>query len=286
MSPPALAASGLVAGYRRGRAVVAAPDLVAHRGAMTAVVGPNGAGKSTLLRTLVGAQPPLAGEVTVDGRPLAALDRRTRARHLAVVLTDRIDAGLLTVGELVALGRHPHTGWQGRLSAGDREAARRAAAALGVADLWDEPFAELSDGQRQRVLVARALAQEPDVLVLDEPTAYLDVGGRITLAATLADLARTRELAVVVSTHDLDLAVDHAAALWLVADGRVTVGAPAGLVADGRLAAAFGLPPDALARPGRWAQPTAGPGAGPAPGPEAPGPEAASASGAGAGPGG
>jgi iron complex transport system ATP-binding protein len=246
----ALVATGLVAGYRRGRRerpVVAADRLVAARGRTTALLGRNGSGKSTLLRTLVGAQRPLAGEVTVDGVPLRSLGRADRARRLAVVLTDRVDPGLLTVGELVGLGRHPHTGWRGRLDTADRDAARRAAATVGVEGLWDAPFGELSDGQRQRALVARALAQEPALLVLDEPTAFLDVPGRLSLTAALSDLARTAGIAVVVATHDLDLALAHADVTWLAHEGRVHASTPESLVADGTLAAAFG--PAALPTP-------------------------------------
>lgn len=241
-SPVALAAVGLVAGYRRGRrrrVVVAAERLDARVGELTAVVGPNGGGKTTLLRTLVGAQPPLEGTVEVDGRPLAALGRRDRARRLAIVLTDRVDPGRLTAGEVVALGRHPHVGWTGHLDPDDVAAARLAAEVTGVGELWDVPFEELSDGQRQRCLIARALAQEPAVMVLDEPTAFLDVPGRATLTATLQRLAHEVGLAVVVSTHDLDLALAHADQVWLVAGGGVTTGAPEDLLHDGSLAGAF-----------------------------------------------
>lgn len=237
-----MAASGLVAGYRRRRRrrpVVTAARVEACAGELVAVVGPNGGGKTTVLRTLVGAQPPLEGTVEVDGRPLTALSRRERARRLAVVLTDRVDPGRLTAGEVIALGRHPHIGWTGHLEPDDVAAARRAAEATGVGDLWDVPFDELSDGQRQRCLVARALAQDPAVMVLDEPTAYLDLPGRATLTATLRRLAHEVGLAVVVSTHDLDLALAHADQVWLVAGGGVIAGAPEDLLHDGSLAAAF-----------------------------------------------
>jgi iron complex transport system ATP-binding protein len=238
----ALAATGLVAGYRRRRRttpIVRAARLEAAGGELTAVVGPNGTGKSTLLRTLVGAQPPLAGTVEVDGRRLDHLDRRSRARHLAVVLTDRVDPGRLTVGEVVALGRHPHTGWTGHLAPDDVAQARRAADLVDAGSLWHRPFDELSDGQRQRVLVARALAQEPALIVLDEPTAFLDLPGRAGLTATLSRLARRSGVAAVVSTHDLDLALGHADRMWVVADGTVATGAPEDLLADGTLARAF-----------------------------------------------
>lgn len=253
----ALEAHDLVAGYHRGRTrtpVLDVASLSAPAGQLVAVIGPNGGGKSTLLRTLIGAQPPLRGVVRLDGTSLADLDRRERARRIAVVLTDRVDPGLLTVGDVVELGRHPHTGWSGYLTAEDVEIAHAAAAHLGVLAMWDRPFAVLSDGQRQRVLVARALAQRPRVLVLDEPTAFLDLGGRIELTLTLAELAHTAHLvagpndgedaamAVIVATHDLELALAHADRVWLVVGATVVDRAPAELADDGSLVAAFATP--------------------------------------------
>ena len=237
-----LEARDLVAGYRHARrppaAVVTVEHLVAPAGHLIAVLGPNGTGKSTLLRTLVGAQPPIAGTVILDGAPLHQLDRLERARRIAVVLTDRIDPGWLTVGDVVSLGRHPHTDWRGLLRDSDIAVARAAADRLGIAALWGRPFAELSDGQRQRALVARALAQEPTVLVLDEPTAFLDVAGRIELTIALADLADDG-LAVIVATHDLDLALSHAGRVWLVNDGTVVDRSPEHLLSTGELTRAF-----------------------------------------------
>ena len=149
----ALEAHDLVAGYHRGRTrtpVLDVASLAAPAGQLVAVIGPNGGGKSTLLRTLIGAQPPLRGVVRLDGTSVADLDRRERARRIAVVLTDRVDPGLLTVGDVVELGRHPHTGWSGYLTAEDVEIAHAAAAHLGVLAMWDRPFAVLSDGQRRQ----------------------------------------------------------------------------------------------------------------------------------------
>jgi iron complex transport system ATP-binding protein len=240
-----LEARSLVAGYRHGRRtsiVVEVESLRAAAGQLTAVIGPNGSGKSTLLRTLVGSQPPIRGEVLLDGTDMRHLDREERARKVAVVLTDRIDPGLLTVGDVVLLGRHPHTGWRGDLTAEDIRIAHGASARLGVDALWNRSFGELSDGQRQRVLVARALAQQPTVLVLDEPTAFLDIAGRVELTLIVADLA-SDGLTVVVSTHDLDLALSHADRVWLVAGATVTDNSPAELANSGALTKAF-LPAD------------------------------------------
>lgn len=236
-----LEARDLVAGYRHGRRsvpIVSVDRLTASPGSLVAVLGPNGSGKSTLLRTLVGAQPALAGDVLLDARPMHPRDRVERARHIAVVLTDRVDPGWLSVGDVIALGRHPHTDWRGTLRPDDLAAARGAADRLGVGHLWEHPFSELSDGQRQRALVARALAQEPSVLVLDEPTAFLDIAGRVELTLALVGLARLG-LSVVVATHDLDLAMSYADRVWLVAGGAVRDRTPGELVESGRLIEAF-----------------------------------------------
>lgn len=246
--PPVLATRGLAVGYRERRApateVLAGLDLALPRGELTCLLGPNGSGKSTLLRTLVGMQAPLAGEVSLDGGPLDALDALERARRLAVVLTDRIDSGMMTGADLVALGRYPYTGWSGRLDRRDHAVVRWAMDALAATPFADRRVAELSDGERQRVVIARALAQEPAVLALDEPTAYVDVPRRVELTQTLRHLARECELAVLLTTHDLDLAVRVADRLWLIeprdtGPSVVHVGAPEDLVLSGALARAF-----------------------------------------------
>ncbi len=242
---PALQAVAVSAGYRRRRrhpAVTVLSDvhLAARPGELITLIGPNGAGKSTLLRTLVGAQPPLAGHVLLDGRDLAALSPRQRARRLAVTLTEPVDVGQMTVESVVALGRIPYRSWIGRESARDRAAVDRALLDAGVADLRDRPLTDLSDGERQRVMVARALAQEPAVLVLDEPTAFLDVARRIEFAAMLTRLSATTGTAIVLSTHDLAFALRRADQVWLVGgDGTVTAGAPEDLACGDVIARAF-----------------------------------------------
>ncbi|WP_455359005.1 ABC transporter ATP-binding protein [Streptomyces sp. SYSU K21746] len=246
--PGGLGTDGLTVGYRtraawgRGtrRAVLEDLELEARAGELTVLLGPNGAGKSTLLRTLCGLLPPLAGGVRIGGRPIAGESPAALARRLAVVLTDRVDAGLLSARELVALGRHPHTGFTGRLAPADEHAVQWALEAVDAKHLADRPAAELSDGERQRVLTARALAQEPDVVLLDEPTAFLDVPSRVALTVLLRDLAREKGLTVVVSTHDLELALRVADAVWLVdRSSHVHTGAPEDLVSSGAVAAAF-----------------------------------------------
>ncbi|MBT2511373.1 ABC transporter ATP-binding protein [Streptomyces sp. ISL-98] len=243
-----LSTDGLTVGYRtraafgRGtrRAVLEGLNLEARAGELTVLLGPNGAGKSTLLRTLCGLLPPLAGGVRIGGRPIAEESPAALARRLAVVLTDRVDAGLLSARELVALGRHPHTGFTGRLTPADHNAVQWALKAVAAAHLAHRPAVELSDGERQRVLTARALAQEPDVILLDEPTAFLDVPSRVALTVLLRDLARDKGLTVVVSTHDLELALRVADTVWLVdRSSHVHTGAPEDLISAGAVAAAF-----------------------------------------------
>jgi iron complex transport system ATP-binding protein len=238
----------LSVGHRTGRrrpprTVLAGACARAAAGELTVLVGPNGAGKSTLLHTVAGLLPPLAGTVRLDGADLAALPPAERARRLAVVLTERVEPGLLSVEELVALGRHPHTGPTGALRAADRAAVAAAVDAAGAGHLAGRRVAELSDGERQRVLVARALAQEPAVLLLDEPTAFLDVSARVGLLGALRRLAREDGLCVVISTHDLEPALRVADRVWLLdRAGGLRAGPPEALVAGGAVAEVFDAP--------------------------------------------
>lgn len=248
MTPTGVELRDLTIGYTRRRAfrtrtvtdIASNIDAVAHRGELTALVGPNGAGKSTLLRTLCGLQPPLAGAVLIDGENLETIRPADLATRISVVLTERIDPGLLTVRELVALGRTPHLPASARLSPEDRAAVDWALDAVGATPLASRQFGELSDGQRQRTLTARALAQDPSLLVLDEPTSFLDVPSRVELVDVLGRLAREQNLAVVMSTHELELALRVCDRMWLLdADGTVTCGTPTELAESGRIGAAF-----------------------------------------------
>ncbi|MFE7129653.1 ABC transporter ATP-binding protein [Streptomyces sp. NPDC057638] len=227
-------------GRPAGRRILDGLDLLARPGELTVLLGPNGAGKSTLLRTLCGLLRPLEGSVRVDGLDVHTTPPAALARRLAIVLTGRLDPGLLSARELVALGRHPHTGMTGRLTAADRTAVAWALEAVAATELADRPVGELSDGERQRVLIARALAQEPRVILLDEPTAFLDAPSRAALTALLHDLARQQGLTVVASTHDLELALRIADVVWLIdRQSRLHAGAPEDVMRSGALTAAF-----------------------------------------------
>ena len=230
-------------GYRRrGR-----PDIVLARalnlrlrpGELVGLMGPNGIGKSTLLRALGGLQPPLAGRVLLGQRDIACIKPQERARRLSMVTTGAPCPRLMNGYALVALGRHPHTDWLGRLTDADHAAIAWALDAVNGAELARQSVAELSDGQRQKLMIARALAQQSDIMLLDEPTAFLDLPRRIEIMALLKQLARATELAILVSTHDLDLALRNCDQLWLMRRAGIIAGAPEDLALDGSLGATF-----------------------------------------------
>ncbi len=244
MNDAVITSENLTIGYRpkrsEARPVLADIDLKLHRGEFVCLLGPNGAGKSTLLRTLAGTQAPLSGQVFITDTNIENLDKCSLAQRLSVVLTDRLVVGNLTGYELVSLGRFPYTGIMGRLTHHDHQAVAWALRVTHCEELASQYVSELSDGQRQRILIARALAQEPEFMLLDEPTAFLDLPTRVEITGLLRRLAREAGLAVLLSTHDLDLALRSADTLWLITpDGQIIAGAPEDLVLQGRFAAAF-----------------------------------------------
>ena len=232
-----LMTEGLTAGYADGAVksrVIVDAYLTLCRGEVTCLLGANGAGKSTLLRTLGGQQPPLSGRVVIGGRDSGKLSRRERATVMSVDYTERTHAGALTLTEMVALGRQPYTGFFGRLGEADRDVVRASIEAVGVSSLADRFMATLSDGERQKAMIARALAQETPIMLLDEPTSFLDVASRLEVMALLGRLARERDKAVLLSTHDVANALAVASRLWLVLPGgKVISGAKAEIVAAG-----------------------------------------------------
>lgn len=207
---------------------------------LVCLLGPNGVGKSTLIRTINGMQPTLDGRILLSRNDIHSLSPAKRARLLSVVLTDRVDAGMLTVYDLVGLGRYPYTGWRGQLNTHDREIVEWAINTVAGDHLRDRFVMELSDGERQKIMIARALAQDPTVMLLDEPTAYLDLPHRVEVMQMLRRLARDTGCAILLSTHDLDLALRTADRIWLMDDhGCLEMGAPEDLVLNGAFGANF-----------------------------------------------
>jgi iron complex transport system ATP-binding protein len=233
----------LAIGYtfsRRPTTVLREINVTLLPGELTCLIGPNGAGKSTLMRTLAGMQPPLAGQVLLGDEEMQRIPAQRLAKQLAIVLTERVDVGNLSSYALAALGRHPYTDWRGQLSPHDEAVVRDALTTVGAAALAHRPVNELSDGERQKVMIARALAQEPQILLLDEPTAFLDLPRRVEIMQLLHKLARERGCAILLSTHDLELALRLADRLWLMpVGGPLTVGLPEELALNGALAATF-----------------------------------------------
>ena len=230
-------------GYRQRKDThVVARDITVElkKGELVCLLGPNGAGKSTLMRTISGGQKPLAGKVLLGNQLIHDLSARQLAKKLSLVLTERVHAGMLTAYEVVALGRYPHTNWAGKLSANDHDLIQWSIEMAGAKDLAERVLSELSDGERQKVMVARALAQEPELMILDEVTAFLDLPRRVEIMQLLRRLAHTTGKAILLSTHDMDLALRSADRIWLLPKGgKLHVGAPEDLVLNGSFEQAF-----------------------------------------------
>ena len=238
-----LSAHDLAVGYRNGKNTVtllSGLNLVLEKGKLVALLGQNGAGKSTLLRALTCDEHPLSGTIEVESKNLMDLSQKERSRLIGLVSTERIQAGALTVTELVGLGRQPHTGFLGRLDDEDREIVRQAMEDSGIIGKADDYVASLSDGERQKAMIARALAQQTPIIILDEPTAFLDVASRIETMRLLQTLAHDRDKAVLLSSHDISQSLMLADELWLITtDRQVITGTTAQLVADGAMNCLF-----------------------------------------------
>ncbi len=244
MNDPVLRTQELTIGYtlrKGGRKIVSEGlSLSLIPGEVVCLIGPNGAGKSTLLRTLTGLQPPLSGNVCINNREISTLTSFELARSVSIVLTERVNVGMLSVSALVSLGRHPYTDWTGKLSPKDVEVINWAIQAVGAKELVSRNVNELSDGERQKVMIARALAQQPQTIILDEPTAFLDLPRRVEMMSLLRQLSRDTGTAILLSTHDLELALRTADRLWLLPVGeKIQVGAPEDLVLSGALEHVF-----------------------------------------------
>ncbi len=221
---PSLLLSRLTTGYGRKRISTALTARI-EGGALTCLLGTNGTGKSTLLRTVAGLQPVLDGSVSIaqgdgDSTPLAALSKHQLAQTISVVLTQQPAVQHMTVREMVAMGRIPYTGFMGRLSADDERIVDDALSAIHLEDFAQRNYHALSDGERQKVMIAKALAQQTPIILLDEPTAFLDYPSKVEIMKLLRQLAEEMQKIILLSTHDLDLARRYAhRLLTLTADG-------------------------------------------------------------------
>ena len=208
------------------RCVASDLNATALPGTLTCLIGHNGTGKSTLLRTIARLQPSIDGRVLIGGNDISTLKPTRLSRMLSIVLTSRPDVRNMTVEELVALGRAPYTGFWGRLSADDRRIVRHSIESVGITAMAERRVCTLSDGEMQKVMIAKSLAQQTPVILLDEPTAFLDFPGKIDLMLLLQRLAHEERKTILLSTHDLETALQTADRLWLLANGALHDGTP------------------------------------------------------------
>lgn len=215
-----ISTDNMAVGYG-GKALIENINLHVRRGEILTLIGPNGSGKSTILKSIMRQLSLIRGTVYLDGQAMARMPEGEIARRLSVLMTERIHPELMSCRDVVSTGRYPYTGRLGILSRDDRNIVDECLALVHARDLADRDFSRISDGQRQRILLARALCQQPEVIVLDEPTSFLDIRHKLELLAILKDMVHSRRLAVIVSLHELDLAQRISDYVVCVHDGAI-----------------------------------------------------------------
>lgn len=239
---------GHMPGLKRGRtecsasAVVSGINIKIERGRTVCLIGPNGSGKTTALKTITGQLRELGGSMSICGMPLAGMSEKERAKYISVVLTEKISLELMTCRDIVSMGRYPYTGRMGLLSGEDRAKVNEALEMVNASDIADRQFSMTSDGQRQRIMLARAICQESALIVLDEPTSFLDIRYKLEILTVLKKLARERGTGVLMSVHELELA--RAAADYVICfkNGRVFAeGTPDEIFNDTLISELYGI---------------------------------------------
>lgn len=233
----------LEVGYRKGKkthAVQKELGFKAEKGEFIALLGPNGCGKSTLLKTMGGLLEPLSGSLKFNGKEIKDIPLSERAKLFSLVLTDSVQVKYITVYQMVAMGRHPYTTFSGKLSEEDRKIIMDSLDAVKMASFSQNFFQELSDGERQRVMVAKALAQDTPLIFLDEPTSHLDMPNRVETMLLLKKLTSDTGKFILISTHEIDLALHLADKIWLMKpDGGIETGTPEEMIHNGAVQSAF-----------------------------------------------
>ena len=237
MNVPALLTENLIIGYRNKRSekvLHSDLNLQLNNGEITCLLGPNGSGKSTLIRTIGGFQEALSGSVRIGEQLVEDMTAGQRSRLISVVLTETVDVGTMDVYSMVAFGRSPYTGFLGRLGGRDHRIVAQSLEQTGIISLQNRKFDELSDGERQKVMIAKSLAQETPIILLDEPTAFLDFPSKVEILQLLRKAAWEHQKSVLLSTHDINLAMQFADRIWLIGKNREMVtGIPEDLVLQG-----------------------------------------------------
>ncbi len=204
------------------------------QGELIAMIGPNGAGKSTIINTLIGMLPALGGDVLYNNKSISVMAKKEIARLISVVLTDKIDDKYLTAYDIVGTGRYPHGSFTGKLTVEDKKIISNSFNVVGASKLSNRTFYSLSDGEKQKILLARAIAQDTPLIILDEPTAFIDSPGKILIMSLLKELVLKYNKTIILTTHDTELAMEYADKLWLVGkNGYFTDGEPQKLINSG-----------------------------------------------------
>ena len=224
----------LTVGYGE-KAVLSDINQVLKAGQLVCLLGSNGVGKSTILRTLAGFQPPLSGEVLIDGKDLSSLSLSQRSKTVSIVLTERVEVPYMKVADLVGMGRSPYTGFFGKLTKEDKQIVGEAIEMVGITSLAERTIDTLSDGERQKAFLAKALAQQTPIILLDEPTAFLDFHAKISTLRLMQKLAHETDKTILMSTHDVEMALRLSDILWIVQDGKIQTGTTASLTESGIL---------------------------------------------------
>ena len=237
-----LKTAALAIGYcykSKTKSVAESINISLQQGKLTCLMGANGIGKSTLIKTLTGVLTPLSGEVRIGSQNINSLNNLQKAQTISVVLTDRPATGYMNVRDLVSLGRFPYTNWQNSFSNDDIEIVERAIQAVGLTEQANTALSELSDGNFQKAIIGRALAQDTTILVLDEPTIHLDVNNKTVIIKLLRKLSREANKSILMSTHDLELAMSFADKLWLFSEDSILEGLPEDLALNGSIYRVF-----------------------------------------------
>lgn len=234
MKQPVLKISDLSIGYNNSKTVVATGiSFSLQKGKLISLIGTNGIGKSTLLRTITTSEKPLKGTILLNGKNMEHISSKELATHLSVVLTEKLPPSNLSVYEVIALGRQPYTNWLGDLAELDRQKVNDAITLVKIGDLIHKKHYELSDGQLQKVLIARALAQDTELLVLDEPTTHLDLLHKAAVFKLLKNMAEQTQKCILFSTHDIELALEFSDEIIVMTPGKTQKDTPENLINNG-----------------------------------------------------
>lgn len=232
---------GLSVGYH-GKALLSDIDIGIHKGEILTLIGPNGAGKSTILKNITREMQPVAGGIYIQGKNVKEFSSKEYAKTMSVVLTEKVKTDMMTCRDVVAMGRYPYTNYFGRLTKEDEQIVEESLMKVSALEIAEQDFGQISDGQRQRILLARAICQKPEIIVLDEPTSFLDIRHKIELLDILLDMAVREQVTVIVSLHEIELASKIADYVMCVRkDGKIDFGTPEEIFTDDRIQELYGL---------------------------------------------